>query len=751
MKVPLIFMCLLSCSILAAQVKTPAPQPGAKAFETFTPPADHPRILIRKDDIPAIRERLKRPEAKATLEEMKKIAVPMTDQEKASTDWTQSINWMNTRGVTMQSELDALSYLLEGDETAGRRAITSMLDTLKRAHFGTQGDMTRPCGEMMFIGGLVFDWCHPLLTKSEKEEYVKQIVRCGEMMECGWPFEKSAYICGHFSEKMIMRDFLAAGLAIYEEYPEMFEATRKLLIEKYIAGRDYVFQGGGSHQGAAYISPRLIGDLSTLWLLDRAGLGQVFGDQLGSVMYDMIYRRIDECRVMTSGDCYNLGRMYYPTISMLSSSYFKDPYVAYEYTTRPTIDPHMLIFDLLCRDYDLESKSPDSLPLTRYFGSPTGSMISRTGWDRDAAIVEMRMIERFVGDHQHLDAGTFYIHYKSPLALDSGFYQGLGGHYNDAHNKCYSKRTIAHNGLLIYDPDESFGEDFGSEYGNDGGQRIPEYGRQCPDLEHLLTDDFHFGTTLSHWFNEDFSLLKCDITPAYRSTKASDVKRSFVYMDMHDSTHPAALVVYDHVVSTNPEFKKIFLLHTQNEPATIGNTTTITADGGMLRCTTLLPQSAEIVSVGGEGKEFWVFGQNYAKVDKKTLDVPPHIGRWRLEISPSNAAKEDTFFNVIQIADEGATTGEVTRIDGARVVGAAFDGRIVLFSRNGQFISDRFCFTLPKGTSGDMLVTDLSAGEWQIAGPRGAKTVQKVDETSGCILIKNAGPGKFTLKKVKYQ
>ena len=741
----LILVGLFSCGILAGQVKTPAPQPGAKALETFTPPADHPRILIHKADIPAIKERLKSPEAKATLEQMKKIAVPMTAKEKARTDWKRSGSWMKMRGVTMQSELDALSYLLDGNETAGRRAITSLLDTLKRARFGTEGDMTRPCGEMMFTGAIVYDWCYPLLSEAEKKEYVKQIVRCGEMMECGWPFRKGLYICGHFSEKMIMRDFLAAGLAIYEEYPEMFEATRKLLVEKFIPGRDYVFQGGGSHQGTAYISPRLIGDLSCLWLLDKIGLGQVFGDQLGSVMYDMIYRRIDDSSVMVAGDCYNHGKATYPTISILSSSYFKDPYVAYEYMRNPQIEPHMLIFDLLCRDYGVKAKGPEDLPLTRYFGSPTGSMISRTGWDKDAAIVEMRMIERFVGNHQHLDAGTFYIHYKSPLALDSGFYQGYGGSYGDPHNMCYSKRTIAHNGLLIYDPNENFG----GRFGNDGGERVPDFGHQCPDLEHLLTDDNLFGKTLSHWFNEDFSLLKCDITPAYRSSKASDVRRSFVYMDMHDKTHPAALVVYDHVVSTNPDFKKFFLLHTQNEPATKGNVSTISAGGGMLQCTTLLPKSAAISSVGGPGKEFWVFGKNYAMVDKKTRDIPPYIGQWRLEISPTKAAKEDAFLNVIQIADEGAATGKVTRIDGTLVVGAAFDGRIVLFSRNGEFLDSDFNFTLPKGASGKLLVTDLAAGKWQVTTPDGTKSTQNVDAASGCIVIPGTKPGKFSLRKVQ--
>ena len=55
-----------------------------------------------------------------------------------------------------------------------------------------------------------------------------------------------------------------------------------------------------------------------------------------------------------------------------------------------------------------------------------------------------------------MDLGHFSIYYKGHLALDSGIYQG-----KDADNGWgkenyvnYYSRTIAHNSLLIYDPDE---------------------------------------------------------------------------------------------------------------------------------------------------------------------------------------------------------------------------------------------------------------------------------------------------------
>ena len=70
---------------------------------------------------------------------------------------------------------------------------------------------------------------------------------------------------------------------------------------------------------------------------------------------------------------------------------------------------HCLIYELLWRDYTLKGKSPADLPLTRYSGTPYGWMIARTGWDANSVIAEMKINEQFVGNHQHMDGGSFQI------------------------------------------------------------------------------------------------------------------------------------------------------------------------------------------------------------------------------------------------------------------------------------------------------------------------------------------------------
>ncbi len=726
----------------------------------FTPPTEHPRLLIRRNEIPALRERLKRPEAQAILQRMKNLTKPMTDDERKRYDWNTTSPYLKMRGVTTEAQLDALDYLVNGNAEAGRKAATCMLDTLKRTYFGRQNDLSRPCGVMVFLGGLVYDWCYDLLSDTQKKEYIEEIKRCSNLLECGYPIKNVNPVNGHSCEYMILKDMLGASIAIYDEYPDMFLSIRKLLVDEFIPIRNYFYKGGMHHQGANYVSGRFVSDLFCQLILEKAGAGRIFDDSMQYLLYEHIYRRRDDGLVLKSGDCYNTplpGELQTdPNSMMLASSMYKDPYLAYEFQLNPKVSDQYLIFDLLFRDFDLQGKTPDDLPLVKYFDTPYGSMIARTGWGQDAAIAEMRMIEQYTGNHQHHEAGSFYLFYKGPLAIDSGFYQGLGGHYGDAHNYCYHKRTIAHNALLVYDPDEVFDENGQQEkagkelYRNDGGQRFPKYGRSPKNYKMLLSDEYTYGKTLSHWSNDDFAFVKCDITKAYNPAKVNDVKRSMVFVNLHDSKQPAAMVVYDHVVSTNKDFRKYFLLHTSDEPQIQGNVSTILAPGtrgGMLTCTTLLPEKAEVASVGGPGKEFWVFGKNYPMVNKKTEVIGDEEGRWRIEVCPSKSSEEDCFLNVLQISNSDVHPEHVRHVSSAGVEGVAFNGKAVLFCQHGGFHTDNFSFKLPTGNAYKILVTDLKAGKWQVTFPNGKKAEKEVGESENQIMME--GPaGKYTMRRL---
>ena len=707
------------------------------------PPQTHPRLYVRSSDLPALKERLKTPQAQQTLSLMKELSKDRTPAEEAAVTNRGFRYYYEMRGVTSRVQLQALDYLLEGDKRLARRAITAMLDTLQRASFGTRSDLSRASGAMLITGAMVYDWCYDQMKSAEKQAYIKEFIRLAKSMECGYPPRNNQPIAGHPSEWMIMRDMLSAGIAIYDEYPDMYNHVITMLYHDYIPARNYFYEGQNYHQGTNYVHVRFACDLFPLWILDKMGAGSIYSSSARFVLYDIIYRRRPDGVLMPAGDDYPQNRpalLTMPTPMFLASSYYKDEYLAYEFERNPRLDKsgnesmnHCLIYDLLWRDYTLKGKAPDHLPLTRYSGTPYGWMIARTGWDANCVIAEMKINEQFVGNHQHMDGGSFQIYHKGPLAIDAGAYSGSSGGYNSPNNKNYFKRTIAHNSLLVYDPDEKFGcWNYGGGgktrfAANDGGQRMCGEGwKTCNSLDSLLSEEYTVGKVLAHGFGPDaqapdYSYLKGDITQAY-TRKVKEAKRSFVFLNLKSETVPAALIVYDKVSASNPDFRKYWLLHSIEEPTLEGNTFTVrrTKDGdsGMLHNTVLLPQAdnLRIDKVGGPGKENWVFGTNYPNdAVAPYLDNANERGAWRVEVSPVAPAVTDNFLNVIQVADNRCNRlNAVQRIEDDRIVGVQLADRVVTFARSSEPLQKDFTLTVNGTGIYKFVITDLKAGNWQV-------------------------------------
>ena len=697
------------------------------------PPDVHPRLYVQEKDIPELRERLENPQIRKTIATMEKLGKDRTPEEEAEVTDRGFRYYFVMRGVTTRAQLQALDYLVNGNRKSARQAITSMLDTLKRTNFGHGSDLSRASGVMMMCGAIVYDWCYDQLKENEKQMFIDEFIRIAGTMECGYPPKDTEPIAGHTSEWMVLRDMLSCGIAIYDEYPDMYEHAVSMIFKDYIPVRNFIYSGHNYHQGTGYVNVRFSNDLFSLWILDRMGAGPIYDSSQQYVLYDFLYRRRPDGQVLPAGDV-NPQRGASPSYSlpaMLAYSYYKDPYLAGEYYRKPRVENHCMIFDILWRDLDIEPASPETLPLTRYSGSPFGWMIARTGWGDDSVIAEMKVNENYVGNHQHLDAGAFQIYYKGPLAIDSGTYQGTAGGYNSDHNKNYTKRTVAHNSLLIYDPEEKFacwnyGGAGKTEFAaNDGGQRMPgDRWDTCRSFESLLSDSYTVGKAMAHSFGPDinmpeYSYLKGDITSAY-SSKVKDVKRSFVFLNFFSESVPAALIVFDRIVSSSPDFKKTWLLHSIEEPVVNGNTITVSrtlnGDSGMLTDTVLLPENgnASIAKIGGPGKEFWVAGANYPNSPRRP-DPANERGAWRVELSPATPAVEDCFLNVMQISDNTCTSlYSAEKIDGDQVTGVKIADRVVTFSRDSEILHNSFRFDITGDGDFKILVTDLKPGNWQV-------------------------------------
>jgi heparin/heparan-sulfate lyase len=698
----------------------------------FQPPHEHPRLYLRTRDLPDVRQRMTNPVLQPVWQELQSEAKHNTQ---------------------VRLELDALRYLLDHDDALGRRTIADTLALVQRTH----AQESRKIGRMMDTAAMVYDWCYPLLTDLEKQVFIKQLLDMAKNLECGYPPDKGSFVIGHPSEWMIERDMLSAGVAIFDEFPEMYSLAAGRFFSSHLPARNWFYPGHAHHQGTGYADARFVADMYPLFIFDRMGAGNIYNPEQQFVPYEYIYEHRPDGQYMRHGDGQNWPAYFGP---LLCASYYHDGYLYANYLEKPgkpypvvfaflTKDPgdtepipDYKIYEFLWRDPNLKPKPLTDLPLSHYSAFPFGWMVARTGWGADSVIADMRVnIVNFSG-HQHQDGGSFELYYKGPLTLHTGVYQGVNGGFGSPHHGNYYKRTIAHNSLLIYDPQEKFP----GNRANDGGQKLTNNWREPLVLEDLLKGDFKTGEVLGEGWGPDaksplYTYLKGNLTRAY-SAKVSQVQRSFVFLNLVRKDVPAALVVLDRVVASNPAFTKYWLLHSINEPVVEGNTTAISLPNSKLINTTLLPaaDNARIEKVGGPGKEFWVFGKNYPNAENPP---DPEAGAWRIELAPKQPAATDLFLNVLQVMDPGQTPLPAEKIESQQLTGVHIADRVVLFNPAGTRTDQPVSFVSRGNGTLHYLLADLAPGTWKIG--RSGRTVEVSAETGTAYF---EGPaGSYTLSR----
>ena len=705
-------------------------------------PEGHPRVYVRPADVTALRKKVELPEFAAAWDSVKTRAA-MTGKKKKDVAFCK-----------------ALVYLVTSDRATCRAAIEEALANLRKATPLWNGKLVkdgRPMCNHMHMGACVYDWCYDLLTDEEKSSFIVEFKDFfAKDHDRGYPPKEGKLnaIVGHDSEGCIMTNLLPAGVAVYDEEPELYDLAARIFFTRYIEPRTFHYRSHMHHQGHHYHAERFAHDQLTSWLFLRMAAGEVLSREQRYVAYEFLYFLRPDRKFFASGD----GGDDAGTESMkrvclgLTGAYYRDPYLLTLFDDPKFYARGFLRFvDLLFLEPGLERRPLSELPKTKYFGSPMGDMLARTGWDtlpgksRDAA-VQMRIGEYYFGNHHHSDFGTFQIHYRGPLAIDTGIYWGSKETcYGSPHWRNYYIRTLAHNGLMIFDP-KTAKEDFGGQI-RPLGWRLR--GKQRP------TDAYRLGQVLGHSFGPDamtpeFSFLSGDITRAYGETKAKRVRRAMAALNTGGDGFPLVFAVFDEVVAAQPDFKKAWYLHCIQEPQVVGRRATIVRDGpslhggqygGQLVVASLLPQEASLVKVGGPGKECWneVTGENYMpKTNRRPKSS--EIGAWRIEVVPSQPAAEHRFLHVMTTMDKGAPAPPVLPIRSGDAVGARVLNRAVVF-RPVEQAAEAIAFDLPGEGDCGVLVCGVSPGPWSVALP-GRETVRlDVSADAGCAYF-HAAPGR---------
>lgn len=713
-----------------------------------TPPHEHPRLYLRPADAADLERRLHDPSLADVVRQLQASA---------------------QKSEQMKIEWDALRWLAGQAPQAGRATVEAALAFLQASTLPDQHDACRVTGRAMVTGAIVYDWLYPLLRPEEKQAFISELVRLAKTQECGYPPTRQGSVTGHASEAMIMRDMLSAGVAIYDEFPDMYNLAAGRFFREHLPARNWLYNGHAYHQGDSYGEHRFSWDTYPLFIFDRLGARQVYNPAQRFVPYFWIYSTRPDGQRFRAGDTFTHDtrrgdpwKTYIGTL--LIASYYGDGTVLDHFQRQGCREGNEAIFDLLWRDMALKPEPVTNLPTARYFGPPYSWMEARTGWGRDAAAAEMKINEYNFANHQHLDAGAFQLFYKGALAIDSGLYSGSSGQYGSPHCRNYYWRTIAHNALLVYDPDEAF--DAKGQYRNDGGQRLPNGRAEPKNLESLLAPEsgYRTGEATAHGIGPDarrpdYALLQGDLTRAY-SPKVKTVKRSFVFLNLHDRQVPAALVVFDRVASADPSFRKSWLLHTQEEPALRGNGATVACtrqgEGGRLNLDVLLPgaDDLDMHTVGGDGKAFWVFGKNEPnEISAALREKGSHeTGAWRIEVSPKRLAAENLFLTLMQVTDaQGGARWPVRKLEAAGHVGCLLQGPacswLALFREDSARSEQPVRFRLPDGKPCRVLVADLAAGGWTASRTgESATTPLTAADDSGAVWFE-AQPGEWTLRR----
>ncbi|GLI39226.1 hypothetical protein KI811_03775 [Geobacter hydrogenophilus] len=336
---------------------------------------------------------------------------------------------------------------------------------------------------------------------------------------------------------------------------------------------------------------------------------------------------------------------------------FKESPLGGPFRTDKWIGPNpILVWDIIFREGTIEAKSPKklSLPLAKHFGTintgkaikpdfpngrPEGAGITvmRSSWDDpDGTLIWFKASSTPVV-HDHRDQGSFQIYKKGWLAIDSGQYE------ETAHRGNYTSRTVAHNSLLVYNPDERLDSNktdaVWKGYANDGGQRWVEPPKNLKELND--GSQFLGGITAFKSVPNLFDFVQSDITRSYNSTeitseghkaKVSLVTRSLIYLRPDD-----IIIVFDKVNTTKDTSPTRWLLHSIYRPELNGKE----SFSGVISSSQKIPGKSQGVRLQGDVRggisesrdtdviaiKGWNFGPSEGRLLVRTLLPERHITR----------------------------------------------------------------------------------------------------------------------------
>ena len=684
-----------------------------------TPTEQHPRVLFNASDIDDINA-TRRAGAHASVNTslLEYVADPTDGILPAATSHTgdDKPNGTHNYDEEVLYDIQALAfyYRLTGDLLSGYRAVYAIKNYLKTIDIQSMsGDQERQHGNVMFAAACVYDWCYDLLTATDKEQIVlgveKKIVSgsngSGARMEVGFPPTAQQAMTGHGSERQILRDYLAFAIAIYDEYPGWWTFIAGRFYEEFVPVRNAYYEAGYVPQGISdYFALRFGADLYSAWLVKAATgvfpyASEADMKQVMRSAYVHVANGYD--RVLEEGDDENRSggeTLRQLCLDGMISGYLFDDDTAMSWAAFKDYAYVNDIFYLILQSGDAvgnKNNRYDDLDLITYNGAWLGQMISQGTWDlNESATVLMKIGGRMTGNHDHADAGSFQIYYKGFLAGDSGTYDTYGSN----HHTKYHQATIAHNSIVLQTGSTVYGQKQPGEVGSLSAWENGNYDTGTVTGVQYAYADAEETTPI-------YAYLAGDVSAAYVSGAGMTRfdRRMLAVYDTDNAEVPLYFFVFDDIASSHSSYKKIFLLHTKNEPTIEGKTVTTTHENGKLVLQNVFGGDSITKRAG-----YYVGSTNYTPATSDDY--------WgRVEISPTTGSQENVLLNVMYVCHKDDSPSlSTSSISTAVVKGAVIGNTAAVFVTAASRRTTEFSFTASGEGYLNYYVSGVAEGDWSV-------------------------------------
>ena len=741
----------------------------------IVPPDEHPRLMVRKSDIPRIKANLEHPQNIDAYQKVLKKAESTLDGKQSSAD--------SELYEIMQSK--AFLYLINGDTQKGKEAVNMVMNHIDNVVIATtfaNSDTNRSCGLLTFASACVYDWCYDLFTPEQREHYIKKMEDLITLnFEGGYPIVPTCDVFStnfHRVENVLYRDLLAFGIAIYDEKPFVYNNIAGTLNMIYIPTLNWYYPSHWMSQGVStYGDFRYVWELFCGYMFDALGQ-KPFDDGQHYSVYKSVYWRRPDGHYLTDGDetrkvfdntyVKNNHALYLMTANMYNDPILKWQYyknkASTDYTSASITGLSAPIY-LIINDTTVDLENKAELPLTKYYPAPVGNMIARTSWqegtDSPAVIAAFKPEGTYFSDHTHVETGNFVMYYKGMLALDSGSYEApsytkddgtfvAGSEWGSAHYMNYLTLPIAHNTLMVYDPAQPADIKYGGQKMRPGAYNSWSNSK----ISDIMSGSHKVSETLEYDYGPDkqkpeYSYLESDLTYGYDDKFVDKYTRSYMFLNLFDDEIPAAVIIYDRLKAVSSSLEKSWLLHSQEEPRVEGNIVTIDRtelhNSGRLTNTVIKPDNFKIDKVGGKGYEYWN-GQYNCEIFRQP--VGDESGTWRIEIKPTDKSTENYFLNVLQVSDpdDNIVHHVVTSNEQGPFVGIFIADRAVFMKKDYGKISKDFSVSAEGNGDISYIITNLAEGRWSVKDKNGVVLACEAIDAENGVLRFRAPAGTYNIQ-----